>query len=162
VSDIAKYGWNRKEKNWQKQMRMYSVSTLLPPLNSNADTYIYIYILRDTGMTFQIPFPYLHPILISGELRFLFICTIYLPSDNSRYVFSSHGSHTLTHPFGLQLAITKSTSFFCDYKSLHFSHWVSPIFCQILLDKSCVLPTFKKIRQGKKSSSPTIWYNSLC
>jgi hypothetical protein len=33
--------------------------------------------------------------------------------------------------------------------------------CQILLGKSCVLPTTKRICQVKKSSSPTVWHNSL-
>jgi hypothetical protein len=32
---------------------------------------------------------------------------------------------------------------------------------QILLGKSCVLPTSKKICQVKKSSSPKVWHNSL-
>jgi hypothetical protein len=36
-----------------------------------------------------------------------------------------------------------------------------PRVCQILLDKSCVLPTFKNICQVKKSSSPTVWHNSI-
>jgi hypothetical protein len=37
----------------------------------------------------------------------------------------------------------------------------SPRVCQILLGKSCVLPTSKKIYKVKKSSSPTVWHNSL-
>jgi hypothetical protein len=37
----------------------------------------------------------------------------------------------------------------------------SPRVCQILLGKSCVLPSSKKVCQVKKSSSPTIWHNSL-
>jgi hypothetical protein len=37
----------------------------------------------------------------------------------------------------------------------------SPRVCQILLGKSFVLPTSKKIYQVKKSSSPTDWHNSL-
>jgi hypothetical protein len=50
----------------------------------------------------------------------------------------------------------------------HTQRWIniihvraSPTVCQILLGKSCVLPTCKKIWQVKKSSSSTVWYNSL-
>ena len=37
----------------------------------------------------------------------------------------------------------------------------SPRVYQILLGKFCVLPTFKKICQVKKSSSPIVWHHSL-
>ena len=37
----------------------------------------------------------------------------------------------------------------------------SPTVCHILFGISCVLSTYKKICQIKKSLSPTVWHNSL-